>query len=303
MIRVFGATFWRTGQRCYSAAPMDTRDLTGKHFVITGANTGIGQATSRALAERGASVVFACRSEDKTRPVIAEMSAATGNHELSFIALDLADLESVRRAGAELAGRDQPIDVLINNAGLASQRGQTADGFELAFGVNHLGHFLFTHLLLDKLKQSAPARIVNVSSNSHYQAKSLDFEAVQKPTRTVTGIPEYSVSKLANVLFTSELARRLEGTGVTTYAVHPGVIASDIWRRIPPPFRWIAKRFMKSVDEGARTSLHCATAPEVASESGLYYADCAQRKPSRLARDEQLAAELWRRSAQWCGLQ
>jgi len=277
------------------------KDLEGRVFVVTGANTGIGRATATELARRGAEVIAACRSEERARPVLEAIRAETGNQKVSLVALDLADLASVRRCGEELARREGPIHVLINNAGLAGQRGVTADGFELAFGVNHLGHFLLTQLLLDKLRASAPARVVNVSSHSHYRARGIDFEAVRRPTRHYTAMPEYSVSKLANVLFTAELARRLQGTGVTTYALHPGVIASDIWKRIPQPFRAIAKSFMRSNEEGAQTSLHCAAAAEVAGESGLYYADCRPKKPSRPARDPALAGELWRRSAEWVG--
>jgi NAD(P)-dependent dehydrogenase (short-subunit alcohol dehydrogenase family) len=183
----------------------------------------------------------------------------------------------------------------VNNAGLAGQRGVTADGFELAFGTNHLGHFLFTTLLLDRIRESAPARIVTVASHSHYRATGFDWEAIRAPTQSLAGIREYEVSKLANVLHSAELGRRLAGSGVATYALHPGVIASDIWRRIPWPLRSLATVFMKSNEEGAKTTLHCALG-DVAAQSGLYWANGAPRKPSRLARDEAIAAELWRRS-------
>jgi retinol dehydrogenase 12 len=278
-----------------------TDELEGKVFVVTGANTGIGKVTAAELSRRGGHVVLACRSRDKTQPVLDELAAAGGGDRVEFLELDLGRLASVRTAAAELLARDRPIHVLVNNAGVAGQRGQTADGFELAFGINHLGHFLFTTLLLDRLRASAPARVVTVSSKSHYAAKAgIDWEAVRRPTRSVTGLPEYEVSKLANVLFSAELARRLEGSGVTTYALHPGVIASDIWRRIPWPFRAVAKAFMSSVEDGARTTLYCATAPELSDETGLYYDECRPRTASARARDTALAAELWRRSEAWC---
>jgi retinol dehydrogenase 12 len=280
---------------------MGERDLEGKVHVITGANTGIGRATAEALVRRGGHVVFAGRSEERTRPVMDALASEGAGDRIGFGELKLDDLSSVRRCGAELADRG-PIHVLVNNAGLAGSRGVTADGFEVTFGVNHLGHFLLTQLLLGTLRASAPARIVNVSSHSHYRARAIDWDALRRPTASFTGIPEYEVSKLANVLFTAELARRLEGTGVTSYAVHPGVIASDIWKRIPPPFRGLAKLFMKSNQEGARTSVHCASSPEVAGDSGLYYAESRPKKPSKLAQDPDLAAELWRRSEEWCGL-
>jgi retinol dehydrogenase 12 len=140
-----------------------------------------------------------------------------------------------------------------------------------------------------------------VASASHYQARNgIDWDTVRQRTKTITGTREYGVSKLANVLFAAELGRRLAGTGVTTYSLHPGVIASDIWRRLPFPARQIARSFMKSTDEGAQTSLWCATAPELAGQTGKYYTDKAEKTPSRPARDEQLAAELWQRSEAWC---
>ncbi len=254
------------------------------------------RVTAVELARAGARVILACRSEEKARPVIDAIRTETGKVDAEFLGLDLASLASVRRAAADLLERGYPLHVLINNAGLAGHRGTTADGFELTFGVNHLGHFLFTTLLLDHLKASAPARVVNVSSRSSERAKAIDWSAVEGPTQTRTGLREYGASKLANVLFTVELARRLEGTGVTTYALHPGVIASDIWRRIPRPFRDLMMAFMVTTEEGARTQLYCATAPELATVSGRYYADCQEKAPNPLALDPQLGRELWERS-------
>ena len=278
-------------------------DLADKTFIITGANTGIGKITARELAKRGARVILACRSKDKTLPVIAEIKQETGNDKIEFVQLDLGDLASVRTCAAELVARDIPFDGLINNAGLAGQRGKTVDGFELTFGTNHLGHYLFTRLLLDRLKQAGTARIVNVSSKSHYSAKGIDWDALQKPTKTVTALKEYEVSKLANVLFTKELARRLTGTKVTTYAVHPGVVATDVWRKVPAPVRWVMKKFMITPEQGALSSLRCATDPELATETGRYYTDNGQeRKPNPLADDTALAATLWQKSAEWTGL-
>jgi retinol dehydrogenase 12 len=281
---------------------MGERELGGKTCLITGANSGIGRAAARELARRGARVVIACRSARRGGEAVEAIRGETASDEVELLVLDLADLSSVRAAASEFLERHQALHILINNAGVAGQRGLTRDGFELAFGINHLGHFLLTHLLLDRLRESAPARVVNVSSSSHYSAKSIDWQALAASTASITGLPEYGVSKLANVLFTAELARRLEGSGVTTYAVHPGVIASEIWRRIPFPFRQIGKAFMRSNDEGAETVVYCAASANVAGETGLYYAKCATKTPSRLANDEQLAAELWRRSEDFCEL-
>jgi retinol dehydrogenase 12 len=273
-------------------------ELSGTTFLVTGANTGIGRATAHELARRGGEVVLACRSEDKARPVIDDIVRSTGNDAVRFLGLDLADLESVRRAAAAVIARDEPLHVLVNNAGVAGQRGQTEQGFELTFGVNHLGHFLLTTLLLDLLRASGPARVVTVSSDAHYSAKGIDWDALQRPTETTTGIREYGVSKLANVLFSQELARRVPSAEVCTYALHPGVIASEIWRRIPRPVRIVTNLFMKSVEEGAATSLHCATAPELAGVSGRFYSEAREKDASQLATPE-MAAELWERSEAW----
>jgi retinol dehydrogenase-12 len=278
-------------------------DLANKTFIITGANAGIGKITAKELARRGAHVILACRSKAKTEPVVEEIKRETGNDKVEFVHLDLGDLGSVRKCAEELVGRNVPFDGLINNGGLAGQRGATKDGFELAFGTNHLGHYLFTRLLLDRLKQASAARIVNVSSKSHYRADRIDFDVLRERTRSFTALPEYSVSKLANVLFTKELARRLAGTGVTTYAVHPGVVATEIWTRVPPPFRWAIKKLMITPEEGAQSSIVCATSPELAKETGKYYTVGGKEKaPSRLADDVELAKTLWNRSAEWTGL-
>ena len=273
-------------------------DLDGRTLLVTGANTGIGKEITRALAARGARVLLACRSQEQGRRAVDEITAQTGNHRLELLALDLGDLASVRACAQEVLARDEPLHVLINNAGLAGGHGMTTSGFEVAFGTNHVGPFLLTSLLLERLRASAPARVVNVASAAHYAATGIDFEAVRKPTRTITGMREYSVSKLANVLHAQELALRLEGTGVTTYSLHPGVIASDIWRRVPWPARAVMKRRMDSPEQGARTPVYCATAPELADQTGLYYDECAPKPPGR-AVTASLAAELWQRSADW----
>lgn len=279
-----------------------TTSLENKRFLVTGANSGIGRATAEALASRGADVVLACRNQEKTQPVIDEIRAKTGNPRVYFHALDLANLNSVRESAASYLETGEKIDALVNNAGLAGHQGLTSDGFEITFGTNHLGHFLFTLLLLERLREAAPSRVVMVASRSHYQAKGIDFEAVRKPTRTTTGLHEYEVSKLANVLFAAELGRRLEGTGVTSYSLNPGRIASDIWRRIPWPVRPIMLRFMKSNEEGAQTSLYCATNEGLSNHTGRYYEECKERTPSKQALDEELAKRLWTTSCAMVGL-
>ena len=272
-------------------------------FIVTGANTGIGKITATELARAGHHVILACRSQDKTEPVLADIRREVPGANVEYVHLDLGDLASVRACAQALLDRGTPIHGLVNNAGLAGQRGATKDGFEIQFGTNHLGHYLFTRLLLDRIVESAPARIINVSSASHYQAKRIDWDAVTEPTRTVTAMREYAVSKLANVLFTKELARRLDADKVTAYAVHPGVVATDVWRRVPVPLRWVIKKFMITPEEGARSSLRCATDPELARETGRYYdAGGQEKRPNRLADDADLARTLWTKSAEWTGL-
>ena len=275
-------------------------DLSGRTFLITGGNTGIGRATATVLARDGGRVYIACRSPAAGESAVADIKTAAGSETVWLLPLDLASLASVRSCSAALLERDEPLHVLVNNAGVGGQRGLTEDGFEQHFGVNHLGHFALTSLLLERLKASGPGtRIVNVASEAHYDAPGIDFDALRRRTRSITGLREYAVSKLCNVLFTQELARRVPS--VPAYALHPGVVASDIWRRVPWPARAVIKRRMLTVDQGAVTSLHCATSPAVAGESGLFYDKCQVREPSSVATPE-LGELLWKHSAEWTGL-
>jgi retinol dehydrogenase 12 len=272
--------------------------VAGHTVVVTGANTGIGRATALALAGQGWRVYVAARSAAKGEAAVAAIKAATGSGSVFFLALDLADLSSVRSSAEAFLDRGEPLHVLVNNAGVAGRRGLTRQGFELTFGVNHLGHFALTQLLLDRLVSSAPSRVVTVASDAHYSARGVDWDALRRPARGITGMHEYAVSKLCNVLFSQELARRMTGLGVRSYALHPGVVASDIWRRVPWPVRPIVTRNMLSVEQGAATSLYCAASPEVASESGLFYESGARREPSPVATPS-LGRELWERSEAW----
>ena len=277
-------------------------ELAGRTFFVTGGNTGIGYATASALAERGGRVYVGCRSAAKGQAAVSAIKASTRSDTVWLIPLDLSDLRSVRSAAEDFLSRSERLEVLINNAGVAGRRGLTKDGFELTFGVNHLGHFALTMALLDVLTASAPARVVNVSSDAHYTARGIDYAALRRPARGITGIREYAVSKLCNVLFTQELARRLENTGVTSYALHPGVVASDIWRQVPWPISALIKMRMLSPEQGAATSLYCATYPDVRSTSGRFFDKCAERAPSTVATPE-LGLELWQRSEAWTSAQ
>jgi retinol dehydrogenase 12 len=282
----------------------DAQDLIGRTILVTGANTGIGRATASALAARGARLWLACRSREKAAPVLAAIVTRGGLAD--FVRLDLSDLASVRACAEEVLCKDAPLHVLLNNAGVAGLRGTTAQGFEMAFGTNHLGHFLLTELLLPRLRQSSVprinARIVNVSSKAHYDARGIDWAALRHKTASLTGLREYAVSKLCNVLFTHSLAAGKAGNGVRSYALHPGVIASDAWRHAPWPFRPWLKMGLLTNEQGARTSLFCATAPELNDQDGRYYDDCKEQDPSPIARDAAVADELWTRSMAFCGL-
>lgn len=279
---------------------MQSVETNGKVALVTGANSGIGRVTASTLALQGYRVFLACRSESRTQPVLEDIQRlSNGTAHAEFLPLDLADLASVRRCAETLLERHLPLHLLIGNAGLAGQRGITPSGFELAFGTCHVGHFLLIELLLERLKTSAPARIVMVSSKAHRHAKDINFDALRNPTRTRTGLNEYAVAKLANLLHVKELARRLEDTGVTTYAVHPGVVATDVWRAMPRPMAWLLKPFMRSAEEGAATTLYCATTPALSTQSGLYYADCRIEEPSPCALDPSLASRLRLHSEAW----
>ncbi len=278
--------------------------MQGKVCLITGSNTGIGEVTARELAGRGAKVWMACRNEAKARAAMDRIRAVHADADLHFLALDLSDLDAVRNAADAFLENESRLDVLTANAGLAGQKGLTAQGFELAFGVNHLGHFLLTEQLRPLLSKTGtdeePARIVIVASRAHTRVRRMfDWERLRQPTKSVSGFYEYKVSKLANVLHAKALARRLEDQPVNVYSLHPGVVASDVWRKVPWPFRSLMKLFMVTNEEGAQTTLHCATSPAVKHESGRYYNECAPEEASSFARDEALQEELWRRSEAW----
>jgi retinol dehydrogenase-12 len=273
-------------------------DLAGRTFLVTGANAGIGLATATDLARRGGRVHIACRSTAKGEAAVAAIAEQTGSDQVRLHQLDLSSLASVKQSAREFIALGEPLHVLINNAGIGGQRGITTDGFELQFGVNHLGHFAFTQALLPLLRDSGEARVVTVASDAHCQANGINFDALRSRTKSLIGMREYSVSKLCNVLFTLELAGRLSGSDVTAYSLHPGVVASEIWRRVPPPFRQIMTSRMLTIEQGARTSLFCATSDEVTGDSGKYFEKCQVTDAGKAVTPE-LAATLWDYSEKW----
>jgi retinol dehydrogenase 12 len=262
--------------------------------VMTGGSAGIGRATALGLAGPGTHLVLLGRSEERAAEVLEEAWHAGATAD--FAPVDLASLESVAEAAPTVAAFGA-IDLLIADAGVAGVRGATADGFEIAFGVNHLGHHLLVRLLMPQVRKATAPRVVVVSSDAHRGASAIDWDALRRPTRSITGITEYQVSKLCNVLHVRELARR--EPEVDVYAVHPGMVATDIWRRVPQPARWLMTRRMLEPEVGAETVLHCATDPAAAGRSGTYWARMEVQEPSEQAGDDALAKELWERSEGW----
>ena len=269
--------------------------LKGKNALVTGATNGIGLVTARELAGLGAQVTIVSRNAEKCAAVAGLITSDTGN-PVEFIAADLSTLAGVMQAAAGFKQRHTQLHVLVNNAGgFFIKRIITSDGFEMTFALNHLGYFLLTNLLLDVLKASAPARIVNVASGLHRNAK-LDFDNLQGE-KHYAGFRAYGQSKLANVLFTYELARRLEGSGVTANAAHHGYVNTGLSLNNGSFFRVFAKLsarlFGRPPEEGARTSIYLASSPEVEGVTGKYFADCQPIQSSPRSYDEELAKKLW----------
>ncbi|HLQ07682.1 MAG TPA: SDR family oxidoreductase [Steroidobacteraceae bacterium] len=279
--------------------------MNGRICIVTGATHGIGRATARALAASGATVLVHGRDLARARAVAEDISRDTGNPEVRFVQADFAQLAQVRRLAQELQSLLPRLDVLINNAAvMAAARARSAEGYDLTFAVNHLAPFLLTNLLLDKLKASAPARVIVVASEAHRRA-TLDFGDLMNAGASGWWTA-YERSKLANVLFARELARRLAGTGVTVNALHPGVVRSQLFRGSPALLRvllWsVGRLFMLSPQQGARGSVYLASASELDGESGGYYRGCRRVAPSAAAQSEACAARLWQESARLTGL-
>jgi len=266
-------------------------------FFVTGANSGIGRALVESLAARGATVVLATRSEERTRPVLQELKSRYPDAQVQWVHLDVSDLGSVRRTAEAFLATKQPVDVLVNNAGIAGTKRLSKDGFDITYATNHIGPFLLTNLFIPRLREAPQGRVVNVASNAHFMIKEADWSGLERRTTPKrSGFKDYAMTKLMNVLHAQELARRLSGTRVTTYALHPGAVASNIWRSLPRPVQWVGKLFMLSNEEGARTPLYCATAPELSATSGRYYYKTREARTSALAENEALARELWTRT-------
>ena len=273
--------------------------MEGRTVVITGANSGVGKATAVARAAAGARTVMTARDESRGRQAQEDVKRASGSDRVDLVVFDLADLASVREGARRLLDAYERIHVLVNNAGLVlSHRAVTTDGFEATFATNHLGPFLLTRELTDRLKESAPARVVTVASTAHRSARrGLDFDDLQSERR-YAGMRAYGRSKLANILFTNELARRLAGSGVTANSLHPGTVATGFARDHDASGLLafgvkVIKPFVLTPERGARTSVYLASSPEVEGVTGHYFIKCRARRPSAAARDEAAAARLW----------
>ncbi|XP_068607620.1 dehydrogenase/reductase SDR family member 13-like [Brachionichthys hirsutus] len=291
--------------KCKGNAPM-----AGKTVLITGGNTGIGKATATHLARRGARVILACRNRVKAEAAIMDIEQETGSSELVYMQLDLASLTSIRCFVQAFLKAEPRLDVLINNAGLVGD-GWTEDGFGILFGVNHLGHFLLTCLLLQRLKEGKGGRVVTLSSMAYCWGR-IDFEALEANGHLGTGryswqfFQAYCNSKLCNVLFTHELAKRLKGTNVTCYSVHPGIVRTELSRHVS---LWqkvfiepIARLLFLDPDAGAQTTLHCGLQEGVEPWSGSHFSCCAVQEVSAKARDDYASRKLWELSEKLCGL-
>ncbi|GAB1291487.1 Retinol dehydrogenase 13 [Apodemus speciosus] len=284
--------------------------IPGKTVIVTGANTGIGKQTALELAKRGGNVILACRDMEKCEAAAKDIRGETLNPSVRAEHLDLASLKSIREFARKIIKEEERVDVLVNNAAvMRCPHWTTEDGFEMQFGVNHLGHFLLTNLLLDKLKASAPSRIINLSSLAHV-AGHIDFEDLNWQTRKYDTKAAYCQSKLAVVLFTKELSHRLRGTGVTVNALHPGVARTELGRHTGMhnsafsgftlgPFFWL---LFKSPQLAAQPSTYLAVAEELETVSGKYFDGLREKAPSPEAEDEEVARRLWTESAHLVGL-
>ncbi|MDP1828828.1 MAG: SDR family oxidoreductase [Archangium sp.] len=270
-------------------------ELKGKTVLVTGATAGIGLETALGIAKLGAHLVIVGRNAQKTKRVCDELKATSGNQQLEFLLADLSLLSGVRTLAEEFLGRTSKLHVLINNVGAINlKREVTAEGLELTFAMNHLGPFLLTKLLLPALEKAAPSRIVNVSSDAH-RSVGLDFDDLQSE-RSYSSFGAYARSKLMNILFTRELARRVASKRITANALHPGMVASDFINK-PGAFGKVANAFVSvfgiSPEKGARTSIFLAASPEVEGLTGRYFTKSKAVLPSRRAQDDEAAKRLW----------
>ncbi|XP_063837637.1 retinol dehydrogenase 13-like [Ostrinia nubilalis] len=298
--------------RCLSGAK-----LIGKTAIVTGCNTGIGKETALDFYKRGAKVIMACRSLERAEEAKTYIEKACNNlsdtGKLVIMKCDLSSLKSVRECAQEILDTEPQINILVNNAGvMMCPKGETEDGFEIQFGTNHLAHFLLTMMLLPRIRNSTPARIVTVSSKAHTRY-GINLEDPNYKNRSYSPAEAYSQSKLANVLFSRELATKLKEhniDGIHTYCLHPGVIKTELGRHLNESLFWgaqviigtVLRPFMKTPELGAQTTIYCAVDEKCADETGLYYSDCVVTKPSKSGLNDEHAKKLWDLSVDLVGL-
>ncbi|KAJ3318734.1 hypothetical protein HDV06_007059 [Boothiomyces sp. JEL0866] len=273
-----------------------TKDLTGKIAIVTGGSSGIGKVTCFELARLNCHVVVAARNQEKTLPIIEQIKQETGNDKVEFLHLELDDLKTIPVAVKEFLSKHDKLDFLINNAGIANAGGLTKDGFEVTFGTNHLGPFLFTELLKSTIENTPDSRIVNVSSIAHFRGVRYDWDSIKQENPNIVKLDTYEKSKLANVMYTKKLAKELKNTLV--YSLHPGVVATDVWRNVPWLLQPLIKLFMISEQEGAMTTLYCALEARK-EDNGLYFDDCKVVKHAEIANDDELVEELCAKSREF----
>lgn len=274
-----------------------------KRAIVTGANSGIGKATALGLAKDGMEVILVCRDSVKGDAACKEIIEESGNKNIHIMIADFSSQKSIRKFAKDFLKKYKHLNVLVNNAGVSLDKMKmTEEGIEWVFAVNHLGYFLLTTLLLDLLKKSAPSRVVNVASGVHYPMK-LDFSDLQL-TKKWKSYKAYANSKLANVYFTYELARRLDGTGVTVNCLSPGLVKSELFRyqKLPLVFRIIKKLIGKTTEQGAETPIYLATSPTVEGVTGKYFESRKAKKSSKISYDEEIAKKLWTVSEELCDL-
>jgi NAD(P)-dependent dehydrogenase (short-subunit alcohol dehydrogenase family) len=283
---------------------LERQPMAHRVCMVTGASSGIGKETAKKLAELGATVVMVCRNRERGEKAMAEIKNASKNDSVELLLADFVSLESVRVLAKEFHQTHEALHVLVNNAGVNRvRRSTTVDGFETTFQVDYLAHFLLTNLLLDLLKKSAPSRIINVSSASHYGGH-INFDDLQMQ-RGYGIMRAYSQAKLAQVMFTYELSRRLEGSGVTVNCLHPGAVATNMWSGPMGPFAFlgnVAKVFLLSPQEGAETPVYLASSPDVEGVTGKYYDSKREKRSSDESYDRVQAQKLWDESAKLTGL-
>jgi retinol dehydrogenase-12 len=277
-------------------------DMSGKTVMITGFTAGLGKAAAFALAEMGADLVLVCRNAEKGKAVVEEIRQRGAEVSVDMLVGDLGIQRDVRRVAGEFLAMENPLHVLFNNAGVVNQRrSTTSEGFESTFAVNHLGYFLLTNLLLDVLRSSAPSRVVCTASDAHkFAGREVDFEDLQSEQKYST-FGAYGMSKLCNILFARELARREAAAGITANAFHPGFVGSDFAKNngtlATALVRFISP-FARSVEKGAETGVYLCSSPEVAEVSGGYFQDMKRRSPSKAAQNDDTAGRLWEKSVE-----